>query len=167
VSTPTSWQCESNVGGLFDLRSDTQKGTDTGCDTFANTDANAAACDSFEIAPDMSAAEAALFATGPESTCTANVATDSTLRAFSSQILKEESDAEICSILGRQAAHVTKLLDTQTQLKTERGAQAATGEFKRMIEENHVWDDPQELTSVPDNAIVVKGKLLLSIKHDE
>ena len=81
--------------------------------------------------------------------------------------LRVHEMAEVSSILGCQAAHVTKPLDTKAQLKTERGIQAARKEFKRMMSENHVWDLPQDLTSVADNAIIVKGKLLISLKHDK
>ena len=122
---------------------------------------------STDAPPDLSTAAVAALSAGILGHTEEPELLQSTLQAFATQILSEPRHAEVLHLLGRQAAHVTKLLDTKSSLKTETGIQAATMEFKRMLIDNNVWDPPQELESVPEAAIIVKGKLLISMKHSE
>ena len=68
---------------------------------------------------------------------------------------------------GRRRAHLTKLMDTNEYIKTERGAAAVRAEFANMLA-NNVWDPaPVAHQDIEDNALVVSGKMLISEKNWE
>ena len=117
--------------------------------------------------PDLPAKSVAALMASCDLASTGGGDSDSVLCAFSARIVRQESRTETMMVLGRQAAHVTKLMDTRTYLRTERRAKAAAVEFDQMITSNKVWDAPEELEGIPPDSIVAEGELLISDKHWE
>jgi len=63
--------------------------------------------------------------------------------------------------------NVTKIMPTKEFIKTDKGKQAARKEYDRMLH-NEVWDKaPVDRSTIPDDALVVPGRLLMGIKNIE
>ena len=76
-----------------------------------------------------------------------------------------EDVAEVMKVMGGQAAYITKLMDTKESLKEVRVQEETRKEYNRMAQ--RAFKGLVELQSIPDNAYVVKAKLLISIKNSE
>ena len=76
------------------------------------------------------------------------------------------SDEEVKLIVGRLAAHITKLMNTKQMLLQERGRAAAQSELGR-IKNMNVYDPPVEMELCDEDAIFVRLNLLISIKFWE
>ena len=85
---------------------------------------------------------------------------------------REPSASEIMHILGAQAKHVmgnvTRLTNTREVLETVEGREAAKTESRSLMIEREAWTrKPVPITSLTDSDVVVRSKLLISIKHWE
>ncbi len=78
---------------------------------------------------------------------------------------KAIGSSDVGTLLGRQASFISKLMDTKTILQQPNGKEKAFAEFKRLAGKS--LGDPVELETVPENANVVHGKLLMSVKNWE
>ena len=89
---------------------------------------------------------------------------DATNRAYIAAVCYKGDQAEILEVLGRQAAHVVKDCDPATSLNNPVACEAMLSEYRRL---DKALDVTVELSSIPENAIVVKAKMLLGIKNWE
>ena len=88
-------------------------------------------------------------------------------RTYFAAAFHEDLETEAERMLGKQSAFITKVVDTWENVhKHVDAAAAVASEFRRMID-TQVWLEPEELRNIPDNSLVCRCKLLLSIKTFE
>ena len=73
-------------------------------------------------------------------------------------------DGATMQLLGRQAAYVMKHLDPMDEINNEEARQVMRTEYERL---DSIMGEVVELESLPEDAYVVRAKLLLDIKHWE
>lgn len=89
---------------------------------------------------------------------------DPTMKAYMAAVKEFHDEGAVKEVLGRQAAFITKDLDPTSYLGDALAVKAMQDEFTKL---DDAMDKVIELDDVPEDAIIVKAKLLLGIKNWE